>query len=40
MNQAKKRERVIVFDVNETLLDIEVLNPFFERTFGWQLSQQ
>jgi 2-haloacid dehalogenase len=25
---------VIVFDVNETLLDIEILNPFFERTFG------
>lgn len=28
------RERVIVFDVNETLLDIEILNPFFERAFG------
>lgn len=27
-------ERVIVFDVNETLLDIESLNPFFEQTFG------
>lgn len=25
---------MIVFDVNETLLDIEILNPFFERTFG------
>lgn len=34
MNQIKQRERVIVFDVNETLLDIESLNPFFERTFG------
>ena len=34
MNQVKQRERIIVFDVNETLLDIEILNPFFERTFG------
>lgn len=34
MNPVKQRERVIVFDVNETLLDIEALNPFFERTFG------
>jgi 2-haloacid dehalogenase len=34
MNHVKQRERVIVFDVNETLLDIEILNPFFERTFG------
>lgn len=34
MNQLKKREQVIVFDVNETLLDIETLKPFFERTFG------
>jgi 2-haloacid dehalogenase len=34
MNQSKKHERVIVFDVNETLLDVEILNPFFERTFG------
>ena len=34
MNQSKKHERVIVFDVNETLLDIEILNPFFERIFG------
>lgn len=33
MDQSKKHERVIVFDVNETLLDIEILNPFFERTF-------
>ena len=34
MNQVKQRERIIVFDVDETLLDIEILNPFFERTFG------
>lgn len=25
---------VIVFDVNETLLDLETLNPLFERVFG------
>lgn len=34
MSQTSKRERVIVFDVNETLLDIEILEPFFERVFG------
>ena len=34
MNSVKPRERIVVFDVNETLLDIEILNPFFERTFG------
>ena len=34
MNQENPRHRIIVFDVNETLLDIEILNPFFERTFG------
>ncbi|MHB1271982.1 MAG: haloacid dehalogenase type II [Rhodanobacter sp.] len=34
MNQSMKRSRVIVFDVNETLLDIDMLNPYFERTFG------
>ncbi len=34
MNQSRKRDLVIVFDVNETLLDIETLNPFFERTYG------
>lgn len=28
------RQHVIVFDVNETLLDIEILGPFFARTFG------
>ena len=26
--------RVLVFDVNETLLDLSVLDPIFERTFG------
>ena len=25
---------VLVFDVNETILDIEVLNPLFARLFG------
>ncbi|MGB8928567.1 MAG: haloacid dehalogenase type II [Pantoea agglomerans] len=30
----KNNERIIVFDVNETLLDIEVMNPFFHRNFG------
>lgn len=34
MNQSKKNERVIVFDVNETLLDIGILDPFFDRAFG------
>lgn len=34
MNQVKPRQRIIVFDVNETLLDIDILKPFFERTFG------
>lgn len=34
MSTMKQRERVIVFDVNETLLDIEILNPFFARIFG------
>ncbi|TAL88949.1 MAG: haloacid dehalogenase type II [Rhodanobacter sp.] len=34
MNPAKKRDRVIVFDVNETLLDIDSLKPFFKQTFG------
>ena len=32
--QQTQRARVIVFDVNETLLDIEILNPFFEKVFG------
>ena len=26
--------RVCVFDVNETLLDLEALDPHFERVFG------
>jgi len=34
MSPAKKRDRVIVFDVNETLLDIDSLKPFFEQTLG------
>ena len=34
MSPAKKRDHVIVFDVNETLLDINSLKPFFELTFG------
>ena len=34
MNPAKQRNRVIVFDVNETLLDIDSLLPFFKQTFG------
>lgn len=34
MSPAKKRDHVIVFDVNETLLDIDSLKPFFELTFG------
>ena len=29
-----KRNQIIVFEVNETLLDIDVLNPFFQRMFG------
>ena len=28
--------RVLLFDVNETLLDLRVLDPFFERAFGDQ----
>ncbi|RRZ86809.1 haloacid dehalogenase type II [Erwinia sp. 198] len=27
-------DKIIVFDVNETLLDTEALNPMFERVFG------
>jgi 2-haloacid dehalogenase len=34
MTAVAKRGRTLVFDVNETLLDIEVLNPFFERVFS------
>ncbi len=29
-----KKPSVVVFDVNETLIDIEALNPLFERVFG------
>ncbi len=41
MGHLKQRERIIVFDVNETLLDIEALSPFFERVFGdaWVMRQ-
>jgi 2-haloacid dehalogenase len=34
MSHAAMRRRILVFDVNETLLDIEVLHPFFARRFG------
>lgn len=34
MPSSTKRRRILVFDVNETLLDIEVLNPLFARVFG------
>jgi len=34
MTAVATRGRMLVFDVNETLLDIEVLHPFFERVFG------
>ncbi|HTJ91476.1 MAG TPA: haloacid dehalogenase type II [Pararobbsia sp.] len=34
MPSATTRSRVMVFDVNETLLDITVLEPFFTRVFG------
>lgn len=34
MSQSKPRRCIIVFDVNETLLDIEILSPFFEKTFS------
>ena len=29
-----RKPSVVVFDVNETLIDIEALNPLFERVFG------
>ncbi len=29
-----RKPSVIVFDVNETLIDIEALGPLFERVFG------
>src|ERR1700735_3530140 len=28
------RPSVLIFDVNETLIDFESMNPFFERVFG------
>ena len=31
---AAREKPVLVFDVNETLLDIDVLNPVFDRIFG------
>src|SRR5258708_29763137 len=34
MTRKTRGGRILVFDVNETLLDIEVLNPFFGRAFG------
>lgn len=34
MTTGSARNRILVFDVNETLLDIEVLHPFFARAFG------
>jgi 2-haloacid dehalogenase len=34
MSEHSSRRRILVFDVNETLLDIEVLHPFFARVFG------
>ena len=29
-----EKPTVLIFDVNETLIDIEALNPLFERLFG------
>ncbi|AJY27111.1 haloacid dehalogenase, type II (plasmid) [Burkholderia thailandensis 34] len=34
MSSHSPRHRILVFDVNETLLDIESLHPFFARVFG------
>lgn len=34
MNPINRRNRIIVFDVNETLLDIDSLRPFFAQAFG------
>ena len=31
---------LIVFDVNETLLDLETMTPFFERLFGTRLAMR
>ncbi|MDR5857101.1 haloacid dehalogenase type II [Caballeronia sp. LZ062] len=40
MPLANNRERILVFDVNETLLDIEALEPFFARTFSGGCSMR
>ncbi|MDR5880439.1 haloacid dehalogenase type II [Caballeronia sp. LZ032] len=32
MPLSNRRDRILVFDVNETLLDVEVLTPYFART--------
>lgn len=37
---AESRKRVLVFDVNQTLLDIQVLRPFFKRLFGDETVMQ
>jgi 2-haloacid dehalogenase len=34
VNHRDVAPRVLVFDVNETLIDLESLNPIFERVFG------
>ena len=33
-NQPSDNRRIIVFDVNETLLDIDALSPYFQHVFG------
>jgi 2-haloacid dehalogenase len=33
-DQSRANARLLVFDVNETLLDIDVLNPIFDRIFA------
>ena len=32
---ASRRRRILVFDVNETMLDINALEPHFARAFGY-----
>src|SRR5262245_7489206 len=32
--RSQSRRRILVFDVNETLLDMKALDPLFERAFG------
>lgn len=34
MNEETLQQRICVFDVNETLLDLSALDPHFERVFG------